>query len=203
MRPSVALVFVFGLGLAHTLVSARAPQCSRCSPVLFDPAADDEPKAVVVKVNALSAPAPAGWVKEKPANNLRSFQFKLPGEKGGPGDAELIVSSESDPKAEKVFPRWKAQFVVPEGKTADDIAKVTKLDGPPETTITLLDAAGTWKYKAAPFDPKSKEELRDDQRVVWAVVAGPDEAAHVRLSGPKATVDAHYPAFEKWLKSLR
>ena len=201
MRPSVVLFFVLGLGLAHGLVTGRAPSCVRCSPVLFVSA--DEPKAVVVKVAGLSAPAPAGWVSEKPANRLRSHQFKLPGEKGGPGDAEVVVFPESDPKTEKVFPRWKGQFVVPEGKAIDDIAKVSKLDGVKGATITLLDVAGTWRYKAAPFDPKSREELRDDQRVVWAVVAGPDEAAHVRLSGPKATVDAHYPAFEKWLKALR
>ena len=201
MRPAAVVFFVSAAGLAHALVSARAPHCTNCSPVLYFAA--DEPKAAVVKVNGLSAPAPAGWVSEKPANRLRSYQFKLPGDKDGPGDAEVIVSPESDPKAEKVFPRWKAQFVVPEGKTADDLSTATKLDGPKGTTITRLDVSGTWKYRAAPFDPKSKEELRDDQRVVWAVVAGPDEAAHVRLSGPKATVDKHYPAFEKWLKSLK
>lgn len=201
MRPSVVLVFLSAFGIVHAVVSSRAPTCTNCSLVLFDPTPDAAP--VAVKVNGLSAPAPAGWVSEKPANRLRSYQFKLPGEKGGPADAEVIVSPESDPKTEKVFPRWKAQFVPPDGKSADDISKVTKLDGPKGTAITLLDVSGTWKYRAAPFDPKSKEELRDDQRVVWAVVVGADEAAHVRLSGPKATVDAHYPAFEKWLKSLK
>src|SRR2546423_924556 len=71
--------------------------------------ADD--KAVKVKLGKLSAEAPTDWKSEKPANRLRSYQFKLPGEKGGPGDAELIVMPESDPKAEKVFPRWKSSFV--------------------------------------------------------------------------------------------
>ncbi len=163
--------------------------------------ADD--KTTPVKLGKLSAPAPAGWVNEKPSNRLRSYQFKLAGEKGGSGDAELVVMPESDPKAEKVFPRWKGQFVPPEGKTADDISKVKKLDGVKGATIDILDVNGTWRYKERPFDPKSKEELKEDQRVIWAIVFDGDEAAHVRLSGPKGTVDAHYPEFEKWLRALK
>jgi hypothetical protein len=164
-------------------------------------AADDKP--VVVKLGKLTATAPAGWVTEKPSNRLRSYQFKVPGEKGGPGDAELSVMPESDPKAEKVFPRWKATFVPPEGKTVDDVSKVTKIDGVKGTRIDVLDVTGTWKYKERPFDPKSKEELKDDYRVVWVIVADDDEASHVRLSGPRETVDKAYPELEKMLKALK
>lgn len=163
--------------------------------------ADD--KAVVVKLGKLSAPAPADWKAEKPANRLRSYQFKLPGEKGGPGDAELAVFPEGNPSAEKNFSRWKATFVPPEGKTVDDVAKTRKLDGAKGVTVDVLDFSGAWKYKAAPQDPKSKEELRDEQRVVWVIVNDGDEAAHLRLSGPKETVDKYYPGFEKWLKALK
>jgi hypothetical protein len=163
--------------------------------------ADDKP--VPVKIGKLSATPPAGWASEKTSNRLRSHQFKLAGEKGGPGDAELIVMPESDPKAEKVFSRWKAQFMPPEGKTIDDVSKVKTIEGVKGATITLLDVSATWRYKERPFDPKSKEELKEDYRVVWAVVSDGEEAAHIRLSGPKGTVDTHYPAFEKWLQSLK
>ena len=50
---------------------------------------------------------------------------------------------------------------------------------------------------------RSKEELKDDYRVVWVVLADGDEATHLRLSGPREIVDQHYPAFEAWLKSLK
>jgi len=162
---------------------------------------DDKP--VKVKLGKLSAEAPAEWKSEKVANRLRSYQFKLPGEKGGPGDAELYVMPESDPKAEKVFPRWKGTFVPPEGKTADDVGKVKKIEGVKGAKIDILDAYGTWKYRERPFDPKSKEELKDDYRVVWAIVFDDDEACHLRLSGPKETVDKYYPGFEKFLKALK
>jgi hypothetical protein len=45
--------------------------------------------------------------------------------------------------------------------------------------------------------------LLDNRRVVWVIVADANEATHIRLSGPKETVDKHYPAFEKWLKGLK
>lgn len=164
-------------------------------------AAADKP--VTVKVGKFAAPAPAGWVSEKPNNNLRSAQFKLPGEKGGPGDAEVNVMPVSNRFPEKVFPRWKATFVPPEGKTADDIGKVRKLDGAKGATIDVLDVTGTWKYKERPFDPKSKEELKDEYRVVWVIVGDGEDADHVRLSGPRDTVDKYYPGFEAWLKALK
>src|SRR5690349_855267 len=69
-----------------------------------------------VKVNKMTATAPASWKSEKPANRLRSYQFKLPGA-AGRGDAELYVMPESSPDIAKNFPRWKAQFVPPDGKT--------------------------------------------------------------------------------------
>ena len=164
--------------------------------------ADDKP--VKVKIGKLSAEAPAVWKTEKVANRLRSFQFKLFGEKGGPGDAELIVLPESEPKVEKVFPRWRATFVPPEGKTADDVGKASKIQGVKGARIDVFDAYGTWKYKERPFDPKSKEELKDDFRVVWVIVLDEEmEATHLRISGPKETVDKYYPGFEKFIKSLK
>ncbi len=161
--------------------------------------ADDKP--VVVKLNKLSATAPADWKSEKPSNRLRTFQFKLPGAKDHP-EAELSVMNESLPGAEKNFPKWKGMFVAPEGKTVDDISKTAKWEVP-GATVNVLDVTGTWKYKAAPNDPKSKEMLLDDWRVIWVVVDEKDETHHFRLSGPSITVAEHAPKFEKWIKSLK
>jgi hypothetical protein len=165
-------------------------------------AQDKKDNPVVVKVSGLSATAPADWKSEKPSNNLRSFQFRLPGPDGKP-DGEITVMPESDPKAEKVFARWKAQFIPPEDKTVDDISKTSKVEGVKGARIDVLDVAGTWKYKERPFDPKSKEVILEDWRVVWVVVGTDAEATHIRLSGHKDTVAKYYPQFEKWLRELK
>lgn len=159
-------------------------------------------KPTVVKLDKLSAAAPADWISEKPANRLRSFQFKLPASDPAFAAAEVIVMPESNPNPDKSFPRWKESFVPPEGKTADDISKVSKFDIS-SAKVTLLDVTGTWKYKERPFDPKSKEELRPDYRVVWVIVVEGDEATHLRISGPASVLEKRYPEFEKWLKSMK
>lgn len=158
-------------------------------------------KGTEVKLNKLSGVTPADWKSEKPSNRLRSFQFKLPGAKGE-ADAELAVYPESHPDPARSHPRWKATVIPPEGKTIEDISTTAKWDVP-GATVTVLDVTGTWKYKAAPLDPKSKEMLLDNHRVVWVIVAEKDEATHLRLSGPAATVGKHFAGFEKWVKGLK
>lgn len=160
-------------------------------------------KPVVVKVNKLSAPVPAGWVSEKPVNRLRSYQFQLPAATAGGHTGEVYVMPDSNPDYAKYFTRWKRDILVPEGKSADDLAKTSSFDLPGGTTIHLLDMSGTWRFKERPFDPRSKTEERPDSRVVWVVVAGPDAACHLRLSGPAAVVNQQYEPFIQWLKSLK
>jgi hypothetical protein len=155
----------------------------------------------VVKVGSLKAAAPADWKKEKPSNLLRSYQFKLPGAQDMP-NAEVAVYPEANPNPEKNFPKWKTQFVPPEGKAVDDISKTGKWDLK-GATVTYLDVTGTWKYKERPQDPASKEMLLENYRVVWVIVAEKDEATMIRLSGPAESVAKQYKAFEDWVKSLK
>jgi hypothetical protein len=159
-----------------------------------------DPAPVVVKFDKLSAPVPANWQSVRPANRLRSHQFKLPSGNKAVAGAEVYVMPDSNPDPAKSFPKWKASFVPPEGKTIDAVAKVSKftVNG---VTVHQLDVTGTWKYK--PFPMARKEELRPDYRAVWAIVATKDGATHVRLSGPAPVVAKYYPAFEAWLKSMK
>lgn len=165
-------------------------------------AQDKKDKGTEAKIGGLRATTPADWKSEKPANLLRSYQFRLPEVKDLPG-SEIVVFPESHPDPAKSFPKWKAQFVPPEGKTIDDVAKASKWDVK-NVAVNVLDVSGaTWKYKAAPNDPKAKEMLLDNYRVVWVIVAEKDEATHIRMSGPASSMDAQFPAFEKWVKSLK
>jgi hypothetical protein len=70
-------------------------------------------------------------------------------------------------------------------------------------TVTYLDITGTWKFKERPQDPKSKEMILDDYRVIWVIVAEKEEATHLRLSGPAPSVAKSYKAFESFVKSLK
>jgi len=158
-------------------------------------------KGTVVTIGGMKATTPADWKKEKPANLLRSYQFRTPEVKDLPG-AEIAVFPESHPNPDKSFPKWKTQFIPPEGKEIDDICKVSKWEVK-GATVTVLDVKGTWKYKERPQDPASKEMLLDNYRVVWVIFAESDEATHIRMSGPATSVDAQFKGFETWVKSLK
>ncbi len=155
----------------------------------------------VVKVGTRSAAVPASWEAVKPANRLRSHQFKLPPAAAGSPAGELVVFPDSEANPDKVFPKW-AATVVPDddGIPPEENAKRSK----GETnglTLHRLDAAGTWKYRD--FPQAKKEEQRPGWRVVWVVVVEGAGATHVRLSGPAAVVEKQLPAFDQWLEAIR
>ncbi len=149
-----------------------------------------------VAVGELSAAPPESWVAEKPNNLLRSHQFKLKGDKG---TCELAIYPEASPKVEDKFAEWKATFEL-DGEAPPVIAPQKLTDS---ATAHRLDLTGTWKYRERPRDPKSKEERRENSRVVWVVVAQGGGATHIRLSGPKDAVAEQLPGFDRWLASLR
>jgi len=160
-----------------------------------------QPAPTVVTLGTLKATAPASWKSEKPSNLLRSFQFKIADKEAMP--AEVAVFKEASPKVEEKFAEWKATFAIPDGKTADDLgAKVDKF-AVADATVHTLDLSGTWKYRERPRDPKSKEELRPEHRVIWVVLVQKDETTHVRLAGPTAVVEKAAPEFLKWIKSAK
>ena len=162
--------------------------------------ADEKP--VTVKVGALSVETPAGGVSEKPANRLRSHQFKLVSGEKEFADAEIAIFPDSSPDVMKNHDRWKVAVAPMDGVPPEEAAKLSKLEVK-GATITLLDMTGTWKYRERPQDPKSKEEIRPEYRVVWAIITAKDETTHVRFTGPMKVVAKHYGAFEGFLKGLK
>jgi len=162
--------------------------------------ADDKP--VPVKFSGLSGDPPAAWKSEKPANLLRSHQFKLPSADKNYADAELYVMKDTDDKVEKNFDTWKGQYTPPDGKKAEDVTKTSEFKIG-EVKVHVLDVTGTWKFKERPFDPKSKEEIRPEYRTIWVIVVSKNDNSFIRLSGPQGVVDKYYPEFEKWLKALK
>jgi hypothetical protein len=169
---------------------------------LFAAFAFAEEKPVVVKVPPLSTETPAGWVSEKPANRLRSHQFKLASGDKEFADAEIAIFPDSSPDVMKNHDRWKPTVIAMDGVPPEEAAKVSKLEVK-GATITLLDMTGTWKFRERPQDPKSKEEIRPEYRVIWAIITTKDETTHIRFTGPMKVVAKHYGDFEKFLKGLK
>jgi len=167
--------------------------------VLIQPA----PAPTVVTLGTLKAAAPATWKSGKPSNLLRSHQFSIAAADPEIAPAEVAVFKEASPKVEEKFAEWKATFVIPDGKTADDLGAKTDEFTVADATVHTLDVSGTWKYRERPRDPKSKQELRPDTRVLWVVLIQKEETTHIRLAGPAAVVNKHAAEFLTWIKSAK
>jgi hypothetical protein len=174
---------------------------SSCLVVLLLSVASAEDKPTVVTIAGTKSTLPKGWVVEKPANFLRAHQFKLKSPSKDHADAEIVVFGESSPDAEKLFPKWQAQYTPPDGKTERDTVKKFKTEAE-GVTIHMLDVQGTWTYRERPNDPSTEKQL-PEFRTVWVIIATEDEAAHIRLSGHVSVVAEHIKVFEDWVKTLK
>jgi hypothetical protein len=163
----------------------------------------DEPKGTAVKLDKFSSTTPKDWKSEKPWNRLRSHQFRLPAEKGVK-DAEVYIFPDLTKTPEENFARYKRElFVIPEGKTAEDISKSDKWEVGNKIKVFLLDMQGTMSHKDRPFDPKAKTEILPDYRAVSVIMETPDGNFLIRLWGPIPTVEKHYQGFIDWIKGFK
>jgi hypothetical protein len=175
-----------------------------CYPAALLPAADTkDDQGTVVDLGSLKSRTPATWKAEEPSNRMRFAQFRLPKVKDDKYDAEVVIFQDIGGSAKDNIERWKTQFIPPEGKKIDDVAKVMDVsvgDG----KVTVLDITGTYKYKERPFDPNAKEERRPEYHMVGVIFGAPNNKDYqIRFVGPVATVEHYKPGFDEWLKNFK
>jgi len=173
--------------------------------LLASPCFAEETKGIVVKLDKLTSTTPADWKSEKPANRLRSHQFRLPGFKDVKetfGDAEIYIFPDLTGTKDDNFARYMATFLPPEGKTIEDIAKTAEIMVG-KAKVNILDMEGTWLFKSAPFDNKLKSEPRPNSRVIHVIFTTDDGNYLIRLSGPAKTVTAQAKPFYDWIKGFK
>jgi hypothetical protein len=168
-------------------------------PALF---AADKDEGTVVEFGNLKSRTPAAWKAEKPQNQLRMAQFRLPKVDGDNRGATVVIFRNIGGSAAANIDRWKKQFIPPEGKTLDDVAKVTTTKVS-EANVTYLDVHGTYKFKERPFDPNAKEERLPHYRMLAVVFDTKDAPYHIRLVGPERTVAHYKKGFDEWLKGFK
>jgi len=158
-------------------------------------------KGVEIQFDEFKSTTPAEWKEEEPSNQMRFAQFRLPKAANDKMDGEVALFKRAGGGPDANIKRWKDQFRAPEGKSIDDVAKVTKIKiGSLEGT--LLDVSGTYLFKAAPFDPKAKTEPRPNYRMVAIYFEGKDPY-QIRMTGPAKTVEQYKKGFDEWIKGFK
>ncbi len=167
------------------------------------PAAGQKPdEGTVVELDGLKSKTPADWQKQKPANRLRSHQFKVPRTKGDPADAELAISPEQRGTSEQKVQGWKDWFEPPAGKTLDEVSKVESfMVG--AAKVTYLDVSGTYLNLPRPLAPKSQAKPLPHYRMLAVYLETKGDKFFIRLIGPEKTVAQQKAAFDAWLKALK
>jgi hypothetical protein len=159
------------------------------------------PAGTEVTIDGMTAVAPASWKAERPANQLRTYQFKLPKADADKEDAELWIMPVQQGTVEQNIAQWKELFILP--------AEMAKADAAKQNTFTLgkatihtLDIRGTYLMKHKPIDVTAKE-ARPDYRMLAALWDSKEAKVSIRMIGPKRTVEIHAKEFDSWLKSFK
>jgi hypothetical protein len=158
-------------------------------------------KGTVVNIDDLEALTPADWVKEKPSNRLRSYQFRLPKAKDDKEDAELAIFPNMTGSHKEILERWKETFQAPDGKTLDEVMKVEKLKAG-KVRLLYLDIHGTYLYKDRPL-ATTKPVLKPGYRMLSVLFESPDGPSRIWVVGPAATVEQYKKGFDEWVKSFK
>lgn len=172
--------------------------------VLFAAASrtDAAENGTVVELGHLKSRTPATWKEGAASNRMRLAQFILPKAEGDKYDAEVVIFQGISGSAKENIDRWKGQFNPPQGQSINDAAKVSETKVA-DADVAVLDVRGTYKFKAQPFNPNAKEELRPDYRMVGVVFTVSDKPYHIRFVGPAKTVEKYKSGFDEWLKAFK
>jgi len=151
-------------------------------------------------LTGLTLAVPKEWESNPPSSSMRLAQWIMP---GPGGDAELVVYR---------FPgggggvtanidRWKGQFQPPEGKTIDDVSKLTSIDGEGGLKTTLVDVTGT--YVAAVVPGGDEKHNSSEYRMFAAVVEGSGDAYYFKAVGPSKTVGLWAEPFSAMITTFK
>ena len=148
-----------------------------------------------VKVSEQSFTKPAAWKSEKTTSKMRAAQFSVPG-KAGEESAECVFfyfGPGAGGGAQANLQRWVGQFArdpKPEFKVDD--AKVG------DTPVAFLFANGTF-MDGPPFG--GAKVPKENYGMAAAVLGTKPGYIFVKMTGPKAVVDASKADFKKMIES--
>lgn len=185
-------VFWMGGLVVAALLGGCAGSGAEVRSGLAPPAAAELESGGVMEIHGARFTRPAGWVEEKPANDFRAAQLRLPSGAEGVDDAELVVfyfGAQGAGSVEENLKRWRGHF---EGAAAD-AGEVTREDRG-EVALHTLDLTGTY---AAETSPGSGVRVRrEGWRLLGAILVTRNGEYYLKLLGPAAVV-------ERWAGSFR
>ena len=150
-------------------------------------------KERIVKLDAITLTAPAGWERKPASSSFVIAEFALPRVEGDDADGRLTISTAGG-SVEANIDRWKGQFgPQPEAASQEDI-DVAGLK------VTIVDLSGNFNDQRGPFAPG---ELRPGYRMIAAVIPVEGQLHFIKATGPQKSIASHAAAIQQFIHSVR
>ncbi len=155
-----------------------------------------------IEFGSLKSTPPEGW-KEMRAGPMQLKNFTVPKAEGDEESPTLIIYQFPGGVGglDANLKRWKGMIEPPEGKTADDINKVTNFEVS-KIKVTMIDATGTYLHKPNMSDP-SNVVKKKNFRLINVYFPTDDKVYTIRLVGPAKSVAAAEKGMVEWLKNFK
>ncbi len=159
----------------------------------FDPA---NPQVAGVRFKA-----PEPFVYQRPRGGMRAAEYVVP---GASGEKPAVLAIHHFPgmggSLEANIARWVGQFTQPDGRKSEDVAKIeqSEVNG---LRVVRVDVSGTYDAgMQMPGMPAAGPEA--NQRLLGAIVSGPNGPVFFKLVGSAGLVEGVAPAFQHLLESF-
>jgi hypothetical protein len=151
----------------------------------------------------LSFTTPAGWIAERPSNQMRILQFRLPHADGDQDDAEVYVTGTVGGTRQANLDRWIGEIEQPDGRPSKDVAKVTTRKVGALEAIEL-DLTGTSAPSAGMGAAGAPAPRKEGWRNISTILEdGSGTVGFVRVRGPIATVSKWEQAYRAFVDSAK
>jgi len=161
---------------------------------------NDVPTPATRFVGALSFIKPDAWTQQPPATKMRLAEFvtadgcaivyfdDLGAIKPGEAPTTEMVKANID--------RWTGQVQASDGKPVVPVTREIQREG---FILTTFEATGTYQegMPGGPTTPKPETTFRG------AVIRTPDDLYFVRMTGPRAAMDAHAASWNTMLDTVK
>jgi len=151
----------------------------------------------------LTCDAPSDWKPTAPSSAMRLAQFIVPRAKGDSEDGELAVfyfGPQGAGDANVTFERWAGAFdEAARSKAKQSTRKAAGMD------VRFFEVVGTFDASKAmaPMMGADAGGPSKEMTLVGAILNAPDGPYYYKLSGPKATIAAARPGFDKMLDACK
>ena len=192
--------FVLFLMACGATPEIPSPEVKQATPV----AALVEKKAPAALAFETPAPwghnLPADWTASAARGGMRLAQFSLPGAtEADAGEVVVYFFNGGGGTVQANFERWAGQMRVKGQENPLDAATISKVERG-GYTYNGFDLSGDY---IAETNPGSGERVDEKSwRLIGTIIEGQGGPWFVKLTGPKATADAHAAAYQAWIDGL-